>query len=172
MSTQEYIEIKGSGIHRHGVFARRGIPKGIIITEYVGRIISKDESAKIQEEMISKYKDDADNNAATYIFNISDDEDLDGDVPENDARFINHSCEPNCEYVIEGKRVFIRSIKDIKKGEEITYNYGFELEEDDLYEFKDHPCRCGSKDCVGYILAEDEWVRMRELLKSEHKKQK
>jgi len=171
MSTQEYIEVKNSGIHNNGVFATRNIHKGEIITEYLGRLINKEESEKIQNEMIAKYKNDSGNNAATYIFIISPEEDLDGDIPENDARYINHSCNPNCEYMIDGKRVFIRTIREIKEGEEITYNYGFELDEKDVYEFKEHPCRCGSKNCVGYILSEDEWPKMRELLDKEKNKQ-
>ena len=66
--------------------------------------------------------------------------------------------------------MFIRSIRDIDKGEEITYNYDFEIDSTDPYEFKDHPCKCGSKNCVGYILAEDEWSKMRELLDKENNK--
>lgn len=169
MSYNRYIEVKDSGIHRHGVFAKTDIPKGIRVIEYTGRRITKEESAKILNDTLSTHRKDPNNNAATYIFNIGEEWDIDGDIPENDARYINHSCDPNCRYIIEDKRVWIESIRDIKKGEEITYNYGFELEEDDLYEFMDHPCKCGTKRCAGYILDEKEWPKMKELLANKNK---
>jgi SET domain-containing protein len=164
--TNEYIEVNGSEIHRHGVFAKKDIPKGTTIIEYTGVRITKEQSAKILEQTLGTHSKDPENHAATYIFNIGEEWDLDGDTSENDAKYINHSCDPNCKYVIKDKRIWIESIKDIKKGEEITYNYGFEIEEDDPYEFMDHPCRCGTQRCVGYILDEDEWPRMKELLKN------
>ena len=76
--------------------------------------------------------------------------DLDGDFKFNIARLINHSCDPNCEVYGSGLKVWVYAIKDIKKGEELTYDYGFSFDEN----FKDFPCRCGSKKCVGYIIRE------------------
>jgi uncharacterized protein len=166
-SDHKYIQVKSSGIHRHGVFAKKDIPKGTRIIEYIGIRISKEESKKIQDESIKAYEDDPENNAATYIFEIDEKHDLQGDIPNNDAKYINHSCNPNCEVDIIDGRIWIDAIKDIKNGEEITYNYGFEIDKNDNTEFKKHPCLCGSKNCVGYILAEDEWSKLKEIQKKE-----
>ena len=163
-SYNEYILVGSSGIHRHGVFAKKDIPKGTRIAEYVGIKVPKEIGTMIETETFNRYKDDKENHAATYMFEIDENWDLDGDIPDNDPKYINHSCDPNCEVdIIEG-RIWIDSIKDIKKGEEITYNYGFEISEKNPHDFKHHPCKCGSKNCVGYILAEDEWPKMKELL--------
>ena len=69
--------------------------------------------------------------------------DIDGNVPWNTARFINHSCDPNAETMNTGRRILIQAMKDIPKGEEITYNYGYDIEN-----YEDHPCHCGSPNCV------------------------
>ena len=168
----QYIEVKSSGIHRHGVFAKIDIPKGTRITEYIGIKVPKEMGTMIETETFNKYKDDKENHAATYIFEIDEQWDLDGDIPNNDPKFINHSCEPNCEVDIIDGRIWIDSIRDIKKGEEITYNYGYEINDKNIYDFKHHPCWCGSKNCVGFILAEDQWSRMRELLEKEKHSEK
>ena len=76
--------------------------------------------------------------------------DLDGDFKFNTARLINHSCNPNCEVTGTGLKVWVHTIKDIKKGEEFSYDYGFGFDED----YKHYPCRCGSKNCCGYIVRE------------------
>jgi hypothetical protein len=73
---------------------------------------------------------------------------LDGNVPWNPARFLNHSCDPNCEAEPDGGRVWIVARRGIRAGEEITFNYGY-----DLQDYREHPCRCGAADCVGYIVA-------------------
>ena len=91
-----------------------------------------------------------DNDKAIYLFNINKKYDLDGDFKYNTARLINHSCNPNCEVFGTGLKVWVYAIRDIKKGEELTYDYGFGFDED----YKDFPCRCGSKNCVGYIIRE------------------
>ena len=74
----------------------------------------------------------------------------DGDYKYNIARLINHSCDPNCEVFGTGLKVWVYAIRDIKKGEELTYDYGFGYDED----YKDFPCKCKSKNCVGYIVRE------------------
>ena len=167
MKTHEYIEIKGSGIHRHGAFARKDIPKGTRIIEYIGIKVTKEESEMIEQECHKRHLSDPKNHAGTYIFELDDEWDLDGDIPDNDAKYINHSCEPNCETEVVGESVWIETIKDVKKGEEITYNYGFEIDEKKPHLFKEHPCRCGSKKCAGFILSEKEWPKMRKLLEKE-----
>jgi uncharacterized protein len=168
-NNNKYAEVRISGIHQRGVFAKEDIPKGTTIIEYKGIKITKEQSAQILEKTLDTHSKDPENHAATYIFNIGEEWDLDGDIPDNDAKYINHSCDPNCKYVIRDKRIWIESIKDIHKDEEITYNYGFEIEEDDLYEFMNHICKCGTKRCVGYILDEEEWPRMKELLEKRNK---
>ncbi len=80
--------------------------------------------------------------------------DLDGDVPWNTARLINHSCSNNCEYEGKGLKLWVTSIKDIKKGEEFTCDYGFGYDSD----YKQFPCNCKSKNCCGYIVrTESRW---------------
>ena len=82
------------------------------------------------------------------LFNINKRYDLDGDFKYNTARLINHSCDPNCEVYGTGLKVWVYAIRDIKKGEELTYDYGFSFDED----YKDFPCKCKSKNCVKYIV--------------------
>ncbi len=67
--------------------------------------------------------------------------------------------EPNCYYQVREERVFIHALRDIIAGEELTFNYGYDLDG-----FEEHPCRCGSARCVGYIAAEEDWPRLRELI--------
>src|SRR5204863_4559203 len=87
----------------------------------------------------------------------SDQTDLDGNMAWNLARFVNHHCEPNSEaQLIEG-RIWIVAIRDIPSGEEITFNYGYDLES-----YREHPCHCGAKSCVGYIVAEEFFPVLRE----------
>jgi hypothetical protein len=83
-----------------------------------------------------------------YIFSLDETYDLDGNVPWNPARFLNHSCEPNCEAEPDGGCIWIVARRDIRTGEEITFNYGYDLDD-----YREHPCRCGAADCAGYIVA-------------------
>ena len=98
-----------------------------------------------------------DNDKAIYLFNINKRYDLDGDFKYNIARLINHSCNPNCEVYGTGLKVWVYAIRDIKKGEELTYDYGFGYDEN----YKDFPCYCRSKNCVGYIVREGSRWRIR-----------
>tara|TARA_B100000029_G_scaffold30896_1_gene29553 strand:+ start:1650 stop:2102 length:453 start_codon:yes stop_codon:yes gene_type:complete len=132
---------KKSKINNRGLFASKNITKGTKIIYYVGKIILKKESEKN-----SKF----DNDKAIYLFNLNSKYDLDGDFTYNTARLINHSCNPNCEVEGKGLKLWISSIKDIKKNEELTYDYGFSYDEN----YKDFPCKCGSKNCCGYIVRE------------------
>jgi hypothetical protein len=145
----EWISFRRSRIHGTGGFARRAIPAGTRLIEYVGERISKAESLRRCEA----------NNE--YIFTIDDEYDLDGHVPGNPARFINHSCAPNCEAEWDENRIWIVALRDIAAGEELSFNYGYDLED-----YREHPCRCGVPECVGYIVAEeffDHIRRQREL---------
>jgi hypothetical protein len=142
---QSLYEIKSSNLHGNGIFAAKDIPKGMQIIEYVGNIVSKKEGDKIYEEQYEKSKTTG--LGAVYIFELNKKEDIDGNVSWNPARFINHSCNPNCKYKIIDNHIWIISIRDIKKGEELNYDYGY-----DLIGYENHPCRCGSKNCLGYII--------------------
>ena len=121
-----------------GCFAIVPIAKGTRVIEYVGEKITKAESLKRCEE----------NNQ--YIFALDDEFDVDGDVGWNPAKFINHSCAPNCEAELADGRIWIIARRQISIGEEVTFNYGYDLED-----YKEHPCHCGSPNCAGYIVAEE-----------------
>ena len=86
------------------------------------------------------------------IFTFSDQYDIDGKVLGNSARYINHSCDPNCEVEITRRSIWIVAIRDILTGEELSYNYGYGMET-----YGDFPCNCKAKNCVRYILAEEYW---------------
>ena len=134
-------KIKKSKIDKNGLYANQDIKKGTRIIEYKGKIITVRQS-----ESNPKY----DNCKAIYLFNINKKYDLDGDFKFNTARLINHSCDPNCEVFGKGMKVWVYAMKDIKKGEELSYDYGFSFDKD----FKQFPCRCGAKNCVGFIIRE------------------
>ena len=134
-------KIKKSNIDNKGLYASQDIKDGTKIIEYKGKIITK---KKVEED--PKF----DNEKAIYLFNLNKRYDLDGDFKYNTARLINHSCNPNCEVAGVGLKVWVYAIKDIKKGEEFSYDYGFSFDND----FKNYPCRCKSKNCCGYIVRE------------------
>lgn len=153
----DLCEVRGSEIHGRGVYALEPIREGTRILEYVGELISKDESEKRGVAQHKRAVKDGD--AAVYIFNVSRKYDIDGDVPWNTARLINHSCEPNCEALQTGRRIYIHALRDIEEGEELTFDYGFDVE---CYE--DHPCSCGTASCVGYIVSREQWDELDRLL--------
>tara|TARA_B100001175_G_C19114894_1_gene451548 strand:+ start:92 stop:550 length:459 start_codon:yes stop_codon:yes gene_type:complete len=130
-----------SNIHRHGLSAADYIKKGQRIIQYKGKKVSLE---KVETD--PKYNNDK----PIYLFNLNKHYDLDGDFKFNTARLINHSCDPNCEVMDYKKQLWIFAIKDIKKNEELTYDYGFSFDKD----YKQFICKCGSKDCVGYIVRE------------------
>ena len=138
--TNELLERRTSAIEGDGLYARTRIPAGVPIIEYTGEKISKEESLRRCID------------GNNYIFSINEEFDLDGSVESNFARFINHSCSPNAETQLEDDRVWIVSLREILPGEEISFNYGYDLDD-----YREHPCRCGAANCVGYILAEEFW---------------
>lgn len=154
------IIVRSSGIHNRGVFAKHGIKKGARVIEYKGEKVTKAVSERRCDVAIANHKKD-NNHGAVYIFELNKRHDIDGNVDYNTARFINHSCNPNCETEIIRGKIWIIAIRDIKKGEEITYNYGYGWDD-----YKDHPCFCREEACLGYILAEDQWPRLRRKLKT------
>ena len=147
---------KSSNIDNRGLFASKNIRKGTKIIYYIGKIITKK-----QTENNPKF----DNDKAIYLFNLNNRYDLDGDFTYNTARLINHSCNPNCEVEGKGLKLWISSIKDIKKNEELTYDYGFSFDEN----YKDFPCKCGSKNCCGYIVREGSRWRIKKKKKKSNK---
>ena len=134
-------KIKKSKIDKNGLYANCDIKKGTRIIEYKGKII-----ASKQSETNPKF----DNDKAIYLFNINKKFDLDGDYNFNTARLINHSCDPNCEVFGSGLKLWVYAMKNIKKGDELSYDYGFSFDED----YKNYPCKCGATQCVGYIVRE------------------
>lgn len=154
-----FCEVRGSTIHGRGVYATTAIPKETKIIEYVGELVDKKESERRGLAQHAKSLKNGD--AAVYIFTLSKRFDIDGNVPWNTARLINHSCQPNCEAWIEGRKIFIHALCDIAEGDELTFDYGFDIE---CYE--DHPCRCGKDGCVGYIVSRTQWKELAERLKT------
>ena len=153
----KWCEVRQSGIHGRGLFASKRIPQGTNIIEYLGERIAKEESNRRGWARIAHAKKTGD--AAVYIFTLDDEYDIDGDFPWNSARLINHSCTPSCEAYIENDSIWIGALRDIEKGEELFYNYGFDLESWD-----EHPCYCGSKRCVGHIAGKEYWPELKRLI--------
>jgi SET domain-containing protein len=145
-ATNDFLQISKSKIHGAGAYAQRDIPAGTYIIEYVGPRIDKEEAARQCEA------------GNTYVFTVDDTWDINGNVVWNPARFINHSCEPNCEAELDEEKgeVWIKALRGIKVGEELTYNYGYGIEN-----FEEHPCQCGASECVGYMIAEEYFDKVR-----------
>ena len=146
--------IKKSNIDRNGrgLYATKDIKAGTRIIDYVGKIITKK-----QTEESEKF----DNSKPIYLFDLNSRYDLDGDVSWNTARLINHSCLNNCDYEGKGLKLWVNANRDIKMGEELTCNYGFSYDSD----YKQFPCKCGSKNCVGYIVRESSRWRINKKFK-------
>lgn len=159
-----YCEVRGSDIHGRGVYATTFIPKDTRVIEYTGELIDKKESERRAKKQHAKSLRSGD--AAVYIFNLTKNYDLDGNVPWNTARLINHSCSPNCEAFTTGRRIYIHAIRDIHPGEELSFDYGFDVDC-----FEDHPCRCGAQDCVGYIVSREQWEELRKRVEKHQKRQ-
>lgn len=148
------LRLRRSSLHGVGVFARDFVPEGERVIEYVGERITKAE-AKRREEL-RRARAAAGGDGCVYIFELNRRFDLDGDVPGNPARRINHSCAPNCEAQSDGRRVWIVATRDIAPGEELTYDYGFSVRD-----ARRHPCRCGASECAGVIVARGQRWRLR-----------
>jgi len=147
------IAARKSRIHGNGVFAVQPLKKGDRVIEYKGR-------RRTHEQVDADDTGDVES-GHTFLFTLNDDYVIDANYEGNDARWINHSCDPNCEAVIEeaegderrNDKVFIEAIRNIKPGEELTYNYGITLGERHTPRLKKiWECRCGSKKCTGTML--------------------
>jgi len=143
---EEWFEVRSSKIQGRGGFAVRKIPAGTRIVEYRGERIKP-------EVGWERYDDDSMERHHTFLFTLDDDTLVDAGVRGNNARFINHSCEPNCSTIIEDDHIYIEAIEDIPKGAELTYDYKLTREGryqkswDALYF-----CKCGAKNCRGTML--------------------
>ncbi|MBT3407763.1 SET domain-containing protein-lysine N-methyltransferase [Candidatus Woesearchaeota archaeon] len=155
-----YVKEKKSKIHGTGIYATRDIPKNTYVLEYVGEKVTKKQSDQIAQDLLDKYEKNKKKYAGVFLFTLNSRFDINGNVKWNTARFINHSCDPNSEAVIDKGHIWIETIKNVKKGDEITYNYGYDVEN-----YEDHPCWCGTKKCVSYIVAEKQWTKLKKLLK-------
>ncbi len=141
------FRVRRSRIHGRGAFAVRPIPKGTRIIEYTGERISPREAER-------RYDDGKGDHVHVLLFIVDRKTEIDAGVGGNEARFINHSCDPNCEAVLDDKRVFIEAIRDIPAGAELTYDYHLEgpgvLSAE---ERRSYACRCGAENCRGTQLA-------------------
>lgn len=148
------VRLRRSALHGVGVFAQDFIPEGEQIVEYIGERITKAEAERREE--LRRARAAAGGDACVYIFELNRHFDLDGAVPGNPARRINHSCAPNCEAQSDGRRVWIVASRDITPGEELTFDYGFRVSD-----ARRHPCRCGAPECAGFIVARSQRWRFR-----------
>lgn len=144
--SSDLVEYRSSGIHGTGGFARQLIPAGTSVVQYVGHRIDKTAATEHCA------------NGNEYVFCLDDQWDLDGNVDWNPARFINHSCAPNCEaqFDEEAREIWIVACREIHPGEELTFNYNYDLED-----YREHPCRCGASACVGFMVAEELFAHVR-----------
>lgn len=141
------FEILGSAIQGRGAFATRQIPAGRRLIEYAGERLTPTEAE-------ARYPDAPGERHHTYLFAIDDQLVVDAAVHGNAARFLNHSCAPNCDAVVEDGRIWIETIHDIEPGEELVYDYAYVLAERHTPALKRrYPCRCGAITCRGTILA-------------------
>ena len=153
--------VKKSKVHGSGVFAKTDIKKNVKIIQYIGEKVSKSEGDKRSEDRIKRYLNSK-KTGSVYIFELNSKYDIDGSPLYNKARYINHSCKPNCEVEIKNGKIWIKSIKNIKKDDELSYDYGYDFDPED---FMDHLCKCKSKNCVGYIVSKDDWPKLKRKLK-------
>jgi SET domain-containing protein len=145
---EPFYVVRKSRIHGRGVFAARRIRKGTRIVEYTGERIGNKEADR-------RYDDDKMKHHHTFLFTLDANTVIDGAIGSGggDASYINHSCEPNCEAVITGKRIFIHALRTIEPGDELAYDYQYERTgKNDAELEKFYVCRCGAPHCRGSIM--------------------
>jgi len=144
------IAVHNSPIHGRGVFALRRIPKGVRIIEYKGKLITDKEADR-------RYSRMHENSPHTMLFSLDGGLVIDATRRGNSARWINHSCAPNCEIEEEGHRIFIDARRDIRAGEELTYDYNLQIGEKHTKKAqREHACFCKARRCRGTMLGEEE----------------
>ena len=140
------FEVRHSRIHGYGVFAARRIRKGTTVIEYLGERVSH-----AQADARYEGKDADDNH--TFLFTVDAKTVIDAGVNGNEARYINHGCDPNCESTILNGRIFIEAIRTIQPGEELSYDYQIQRDSDDAPDVDEvYACRCGAASCRGSML--------------------
>ncbi|TWO66677.1 SET domain-containing protein [Caenimonas sedimenti] len=141
------IQVRKSGVHGKGVFAVQDIPEGARLIEYVGEIISWKEAQR-------RHPWNPEDPNHTFYFHVDEKRVIDAAHGGNASRWINHSCNPNCEADEDEGRIFIKSLRNIEAGEELNYDYGLIIDEPYTKALKaEYPCWCGSKNCRGTLLA-------------------
>ena len=144
------VVVRNSSIHGRGVFALRRIPKGTRIIEYKGKLITDKEADR-------RYSRMHEHSPHTMLFSLEGGWVIDATRRGNSARWINHSCAPNCEIEEEGQRIFIEARRDIRLGDELTYDYNLQIGEKHTKTAKrEHACFCGARRCRGTMLGEEE----------------
>jgi uncharacterized protein len=142
-----YFVVRNSGVHGKGAFARKDIRKGTRLVEYIGENISAEESDR-------RYDDTGVKNHHTFLFSVDKRKVIDATFGGNESRFINHSCDPNCDAIIEKRRVYIEANRTIRKGEELAYDYNYErTPKTTKADEKLYKCLCGSPECRGTIVS-------------------
>lgn len=140
------IEVRHSPIHGYGVFALRRIRKGTRIIEYLGERIS-------HEVADARHGDKAADDNHTFLFTVDSRTVIDGGAGGNEARYINHACDPNCESALAQRRVFIEAVRTIQEGDELSYDYRIQRDPDDPPDVDEvFACRCGAAGCRGSML--------------------
>ena len=146
-SNQRRIQTRRSGVHGKGVFAVQDIAEGEVILEYVGEVITWPEAQR-------RHPHDPKDPNHTFYFSLEDGNVIDALFGGNSSRWINHSCDGNCDADEEEGRVFIKARRNIKAGEELNYDYGLIIDERYTKKLKaEYPCWCGAKTCRGTLLA-------------------
>lgn len=140
------IRVRSSRIQGKGVFAVRRIRRDQRIIEYIGEIIDTEEEER-------RYDDSKMDRHHTFLFKIDKNTTIDGTHRGSIAKFINHSCDPNCEAVWEDRRIFVEAIKNIQPGVELLYDYAYEHDGPLTKEAREfYVCHCGAEKCRGTIL--------------------
>ena len=140
------FEVRHSSVHGYGVFAARRIRKGTTVIEYLGERVSHDEADARYDD-----KDPSDNH--TFLFTVDSRTVIDGGVGGNEARYINHGCDPNCASTAQNKRIYVQAIRTIQPGEELAYDYQIERDPEDPPNVDEiFACRCGAAKCRGSML--------------------
>jgi len=152
MVDPQAVEVRPSHIHGCGVFANKDLAKGSFVIEYIGR---KMERSTIFQVLTKEQ--------GRYVFNLDERWSIDGSIPENTAGRINHSCEGNCHIKKIDGHIWVVAKRDIRRGEELSYNYGYRLSGLRDME-KNWRCNCSAPNCIGFILRKKDWPELKRKL--------